>query len=127
MTEMPKFSKEDKVGKWIVNLNIPGKGKFNGSLEVAKQGIKFVAKFDWGNVLKGAAIGITTGQSSDDAFHCDEESFFVPVEQIESVEPKKKFIMNQVEVGVKGGTKLVFDYGVLSTKKMLEALEGIRQ
>lgn len=117
---------------WIINYIPEEGGRYTGSLNVGTEELRFVSLYESSNstvvkaifldvVTFAAAGGHTVYRYSND----DEAIVELPVSDIAGVEARKKGIMKRAVVTMKDGQVFVFDYGLLSVKKLVESIESM--
>ena len=118
-------------GSWTINYIPDGGGRITGQLLVSDDGVRFRAMYDSSFKTIAQSIGLAVGsfaatdgsvvylrQDGDDA------EIVVPAQVIDHAEATKKGITKRVVVHTTDGRDFVFDYGMLSTKKIVAAING---
>ncbi|MEA2002111.1 MAG: hypothetical protein U9N84_09550 [Actinomycetota bacterium] len=117
--------------EWTINYLPEEGGRLTGKLKLTADELVFSALYDSSNaqVIKGigSALGTfaaTGGHAS--YFHDTSTSFGVtlPRADVASAEMRKKGLMKQAVVNMKDGSSFVFDYGLLSPKNLVKAING---
>lgn len=116
---------------WTVNYLPTEGGRITGKLEVGDDEVQFSGLYDSSNkeVIKGifgAAAGFAVS-GGHMAYVRDTETDFtiaLPRTGIASADQVKKGLMKRAVVTMTDGAVFVFDYGMLSPKKLVAALNG---
>ena len=105
---------ENVINTWTINYRPPNGGFYNGKLYVTNRRVIYDARFDIS--VKGLAemYAISVGTYKYVA---------IPKDQIQNIEEKSSFFKKQVILTVANGEKHIFDYGMLSVKKVIEAIK----
>jgi len=107
---------EEKVDTWSVNYLPPGGGRVLGKLLVTNRRLDFDAGFD------ASAKDLVEA----DLFHTSGKLAWIaiPRERFADVDARTSFFKKQVMVTLDDGQVHIFDYGMLSIKKLLAAIQG---
>jgi hypothetical protein len=117
--------------EWTINYLPEDGGRLTGKLKLTADDLVFSALYDSSNaqIIKGigSALGTfaaTGGHAS--YFHDTSTNFGVtlPRSDVASAEMRKKGLMKQAVVNMKDGSSFVFDYGLLSPKNLVKAING---
>jgi hypothetical protein len=122
----------DKADTWTINYLPPEGGRYTGKLGVTTDGLRFETLYESSNktVVKAifldvatftAAGGHTVYRYSND----DEATVELPAAEISAVNAAKKGLMKRAVVTMANGEEFVFDYGMLSVKKLVAAIDAI--
>ena len=115
--------------QWTINFLPEEGGRFTGKLKLTEEDLEFKALYDSSNsqVIKG--IGLALGSFAVSGGHAsyfhDTDSNFgltLPRAEIAKAEVHKRFLMKRAVVTMQDGSNFVFDYGLLSPKKLVEAI-----
>ena len=116
---------------WTINYLPDDGGRLTGKLTVGDEEVRFDALYDSSNaeVVKGilGAVGAfaATGGHAVYVHNTDSEfSIVLPRSEIASVEQARKGMMKRAVVTMVDGSTFVFDYGMLSTKKLVAVING---
>ncbi len=114
----PKFLEENEnfIGKWTVVYRPQNGGMYNGNLYVTDKRLIYDAKFDLS--ISGVIKESLMLQWGSQMF------IAIPKSEIENTEIKSSFLKKQVILTLKDGEKHTFDYGMLSVKKLAEAIKS---
>ncbi len=121
-----------ELGEWTVNYLPEEGGRYTGTLTVTDEKVVFSSLYESSNktIVKAifldvgsfaAAGGHTVYRYSDDR----QARVDLPVEEIAGVGAGKRGMMKQAIVAMKDGQQFVFDYGLLSVKKLVAAIESV--
>jgi hypothetical protein len=121
-----------ELGEWAINYLPEEGGRYTGKLTVTDEKLSFVSLYESSNktIVKAifldvssfaAAGGHTVYRYSND----NEARVELPVGEIAGVEARKKGLMKQAAVTMKDGQEFVFDYGLLSVKKLVETIDSV--
>lgn len=133
--DLIKKNGETKLGTWTLNMTpVSNKAsKFLGKLHVTDKNIWFDAQFDVS--LSGTINSLiaSAGAAAGHAFLVskqiidqwkDHGYLCIPKSEIEDVTEKKSFLKKTVTVKLNDGSEYVFDYGMLSVNKIVEAVKN---
>jgi len=116
---------------WTINYLPEEGGRLTGKLTVGDEDVRFSALYDSSNseVIKGVfgSIGAFVGTGGHAVYIHNTDTEFelvLPRTDIASAEQAKKGMMKRAVVTMKDGSSFVFDYGMLSTKKLVAAING---
>ncbi len=115
MSSIDMLQDEVSSGTWTLNYIPPNGGRYLGKLTVTNQRILFDATFD---VSAQGVLGELFITSGSHGF------LSIPKDQIQNVAVKSGFFKKKVTVTLGDGQAHVFDYGMLSVKKIAAAIEG---
>jgi len=122
----------EEQGSWIVNYLPEEGGRFTGHLTVATETVEFVSLYESSNATIIKAIFLDVGSFAAAGGHTvyrysnDKEARIeLPTSDIAGVEGVKAGMMKRVKVSMSNGETFVFDYGLLSTKKIVKAIESV--
>jgi len=87
------------IDSWTLNYRPEGGGRIMGSLAVTDEAVEF---------------------SSEDL----DDDIVVPRADIELAEAAKRGLFKQVVIRTKGGQSYVFEYGLLSVKKIVDLIQS---
>lgn len=106
---------ERELGSWTLNYLPPGGGRYTGKLVVTDRRLLFDAQFDTsvGGVLRQLIV-----------FEGSQGYLEIPKASIASVAVRSGLLSKRVIVTLADGTEHAFDYGMLSVKKVAEAIEA---
>ena len=121
-----------ELGEWTINYIPEEGGRYTGKLTVTDERVLFKSLYESGNktIIKAifldvgtfaAAGGHTVYRYSND----DEARVDLPAAEIVRVEAAKKGMMKRAVVTMKDGQQFVFDYGMLSVKNLVGAIESV--
>lgn len=117
--------------EWTINYLPAGGGRLTGKLKVENEEVRFTTLYDSSNkeILKGIAgsVGSFAASGGHVAYvHNTDTEFEVvlPRAEIASAVAAKKGMMKRVLITMSDGTEFLFDYGMLSTKKLVAALNS---
>ena len=116
---------------WTINYLPTDGGRLTGKLTVSDDEVRFVALYDSSNaeVVKGiiGSVGAfaATGGHAVYVHNTDTEfEVVLPRAEIASAAQAKKGMMKRAVITMKDGSEFTFDYGMLSTKKLVAAING---
>jgi len=117
--------------EWTINYLPADGGRLTGKLKVGNEDVRFVTFYDSSNkeILKGIAgsVGAFAASGGHVAYvHNTDTEFEVvlPRAEIASAVAAKKGMMKRVLITMSDGSEFLFDYGMLSTKKLVAALNS---
>ena len=118
-------------GDWTLNYLPEEGGRYTGTLTVGDEKVEFVSLYESSNRTIVKAIFLDVGTFAAAGGHTvyrysnDKEARVdLPVSDIAAVEARKKRMMNRVAITMKDGQEFVFDYGLLSVKNLVAAIES---
>ena len=121
-----------ELGDWTVNYLPEEGGRYTGTLTVTDEQVTFVSLYESSNRTIVKAIFLDVGSYAAAGGHNvyrysndDEARVELPVGDLAAVKAKKKGLMKQAVVTMRGGEEFVFDYGMLSVKKLVATLESV--
>lgn len=120
------------LGSWTVNYLPDEGGRYTGVLDVDASGVRFETLYESSNrtIVKaifvdvasfGAAGGHTVYRYSND----DKATVELPAAEMARVTAEKAGLMKRAVIEMSNGETFVFDYGLLSVKKLVAAIESI--
>ncbi|HSR45649.1 MAG TPA: hypothetical protein VLT15_10560 [Acidimicrobiia bacterium] len=119
-----------ELGNWAVNYLPDEGGRYTGKLNLTDEKLTFVSLYESGNKTIVKAIFLDVGSFAAAGGHTvyrysndDEARVELPVNEITGVKATKRGLLKQAVVTMQGGEEFVFDYGMLSVKKIVEAIE----
>jgi hypothetical protein len=106
---------EQELGSWTVNYLPPDGGRYTGKLVVTPSRLLMDASFDTslGGVLRQMVI-VEGGHGYLE----------IPKASIAGVEVKSSMLSKRVVLTLQDGSKHTLDYGMLSVRKIAEAIEA---
>ena len=113
---------------WTVVYMPEDGGRIMGKLFVEDDVVRFLAMYDAS--FKGTFIWASDGFGTNDRhaayIHATDDEFEIamPRAEITSATAFKKGMKQRVRITMKDGSEFVFDYGMLSTKKLAAAING---
>ena len=117
--------------EWTINYLPTDGGRLTGKLKVGNEEVRFVTLYDSSNkkILKGitGSIGAFAASGGHVAYvHNTDTEFEVVLPRVEiaSAVAAKKGMMKRVLITMSDGGEFLFDYGMLSTKKLVAALNS---
>ncbi len=121
-----------KLGEWAVNYLPEEGGRYTGKLAVTDEQVAFRSLYESSNKTIVKAIFLDVGSFAAAGGHSvyrysndDEARVELPVTEIAGVKANKKGLMKQAVLTMQGGEEFVFDYGMLSVKKIVAAIESV--
>jgi hypothetical protein len=119
-------------GDWTMNYLPEEGGRYTGTLTVGDEKVEFVSLYESSNrtIVKAIFLDVSTfaaaGGHTVYRYSNDEEARVeLPVSDIAGVEARKKRLMNRVAITMKDGQEFVFDYGMLSVKNLVQAIDSV--
>ena len=116
---------------WTVNYLPSDGGRLTGKIGVASDEVRFEAMYDssTAEIVKSilGAVGGLAASGGHGAYIRDtgaELSVVLPRADIASAEQVKKGLMKRAVITMKDGSEFTFDYGMLSPKKLVAAING---
>lgn len=120
-----------ELGEWAINYLPEEGGRYTGKLKVTDEAVTFVSLYESSNKTIVKAIFLDVGTFAAAGGHTvyrysnDQEARVeLPTAEIASVKAAKKGLMKQAVVTMTDGQVFVFDYGMLSVKKLVETIES---
>ena len=121
----------NELGKWAINYLPEEGGRYTGHLTVTDEAVTFVSLYESSNKTIVKAIFLDVGTFAAAGGHTvyrysnDQEARVeLPTSEIVGVKAAKKGLMKQAVVTMTDGQTFVFDYGMLSVKKLVAAIES---
>lgn len=120
------------VGSWTVNYLPEEGGRFTGTLEVKDSGLHFDTLYESSNktIIKAIFVDVATftaaGGHTVYRYSNDEKAIVdLPAQDISGVAATKSGMTKRAVVSMSNGEQFVFDYGMLSVKKLVAAIDSI--
>ncbi len=120
-----------ELGEWTINYIPEEGGRYTGKLTVTAEKLLFKSLYESSNKTIVKAIFLDVGTFAAAGGHTvyrysndDEATVDLPVAEIDRVEASKKGMMKRAVVTMQGGEAFVFDYGMLSVKKLVATIES---
>ena len=120
-----------ELGEWTVNYLPEEGGRYTGKLTVKDENVVFVSLYESSNktIVKAIFLDVSSfaaaGGHNVYRYSSDDEARVeLPVAEIAGVKADKKGLMKQAVVEMQGGEEFVFDYGMLSVKKLVATIES---
>ena len=114
---------------WTVNYLPTDGGRITGKISVGSEDVRFEGLYDSSNkeIIKGifGAAASMAASGGHVAYINDTDTDFtivLPRSGIASAQQVKKGLMKRAVVTMSDGTEFTFDYGMLSPKKLVAAL-----
>jgi hypothetical protein len=121
----------DKLGSWTINYLPEDGGRITGKLILTGDELKFRAMYDSSFKAIATNIGLAAGTLAATGGSLvfiredgEEAELVIPRGAVATAEAAKKGLMKQVVVTTADGRRFVFDYGMLSVKKIVAAING---
>ena len=122
----------EELGAWILNYLPEEGGRYTGTLSVSDEMVAFASLYESSNATIVKAIFADVGAFAASGGHSvyrysnDKEARVdLPVSEIASVEAAKKGLMHRAVISMYSGEAFVFDYGMLSVKKLMAVIETL--
>ncbi len=122
-----------ELGEWLINYIPEEGGRYTGKLAVTDEKVLFTSLYESSNKTIVKAIFLDVGTFAAAGGHTvyrysndDSATVDLPVAEIARVEATKKGMMKRAVVTMTGGEQFVFDYGMLSVKKLVAAIDSIK-
>jgi hypothetical protein len=122
-----------ELGEWTINYIPEEGGRYTGKLVVTDEKVLFTSLYESSNKTIVKAIFLDVGTFAAAGGHTvyrysndDEATVDLPVSEIARAEATKKGMMKRAVVTMTGGEQFVFDYGMLSVKKLVAAIESVK-
>jgi hypothetical protein len=122
----------ESIGSWTVNYVPEEGGRYTGTLEVGEAGLHFDTLYESSNktIVKAIFVDVATfaaaGGHTVYRYSNDEKAIIdLPAAEIDGVEAAKSGMTKRAVVTMKNGEMFVFDYGLLSVKKLVAAIESV--
>lgn len=119
------------LGEWTINYLPEEGGRYTGTLSVSDENVGFTSLYESSNKTIVKAIFADVGSFAAAGGHTvyrysnDEEARIdLPVSELAGAEAVKKGLMSRAVITMSGGETFVFDYGMLSVKKLVAAIES---
>ena len=121
-----------ELGEWTINYIPEEGGRYTGKLTLTAENVLFKSLYESSNKTIVKAIFLDVGTFAAAGGHTvyrysndDEATVDLPVAEIARVEAAKKGMMKRAVVTMKNDEQFVFDYGMLSVKKLVAAIESV--
>ncbi len=122
----------DNPDTWTINYLPSEGGRYTGKLAVTADGLRFETLYESSNntVVKAIFLDVATftaaGGHTVYRYSNDEEATVeLPAAEISDVKAAKKGLMKRAVVTMVNGEEFVFDYGMLSVKKLVAAIDEV--
>ena len=119
-------------GSWTINYVPEEGGRYTGILEVGDTKLQFETLYESSNktIVKAIFLDVATftaaGGHNVYRYSNDESATVeLPAADIDRVEAEKSGMTKRAVVTMKNGERFVFDYGMLSVKKLVAAIESV--
>jgi len=120
-----------ELGEWTLNYLPEEGGRYTGKLTVTDEKVVFVSLYESSNktIVKAIFLDVSSfaaagGHNVYRYSNDDEARVELPVAEIAGVKTNKTGLMKQAVVTMQGGEEFVFDYGMLSVKKLVATIES---
>jgi hypothetical protein len=120
------------IGSWTVNYLPEEGGRYTGTLEVSESGLFFDTLYESSNktIVKAIFLDVATftaaGGHTVYRYSNDEKAVIeLPASDIGGVQGARAGMTKRAVVTMKNGEQFVFDYGMLSVKKLVAAIASI--
>lgn len=117
--------------QWTINY-LPADGRLTGKLNVRDDEVTFEALYDSSFKTIAKSIGLAVGALGASGGHLiflrdsgASAEVVIPADSITRAEPDKKKMMNRVIVHLTDGSTETFEYGMLSVKKLVAAVNEV--
>ena len=123
---------EKIIDNWTINCIPFGSSRTLGSLYVTKNKLYFEAQFDssLSGLIKSVATSavVASGHAllvTSEILEQWKDKGYLSIEKkhIKNIEEKSSFFKKTVTITLEDDNKVVFDYGMLSVKKLLKAIQ----
>jgi len=119
------------ASEWTINYLPEEGGRITGKLKLTDTDLKYTGLYDSSNkeIIKGigGALGSFALSGGHASYFHDTDTdfgFTLPRADVDHAEMNKKGLMKQAVVHMKDGSTFVFDYGMLSPKKLIATING---
>ena len=119
------------LGSWTVNYLPDDGGRLTGKLVLTEDEVRFRAMYDssFKTIAKNIGLAAGTMAASGGALTYlredgSEAEIVLPRSSVAQAEEAKKGLMKQVAVTMTDGQRFVFEYGMLSVKKIVAAINS---
>ncbi len=119
-------------GSWTINYVPEEGGRYTGTLEVGEASLRFDTLYESSNttIVKAIFLDVATfaaaGGHTVYRYSNDETATIdLPTAEIDGVEAVKSGMTKCAVVMMNNGERFVFDYGMLSVKKLVAAIESV--
>jgi len=117
---------------WVINYIPEEGGRYTGKLDVGTEKLRFVSLYESSNstIVKAIFLDVVTfaaagGHTVYRYSNNDEAIVELPGSDIAGVEARKKGLMKRAVITMKDGQVFVFDYGLLSVRKLVESIKSM--
>lgn len=117
------------ANEWTINYLPEEGGRLTGTLKLSAESVTFSALYDSSNkqIVKGisSALGSFAATSGHGTYFHDTSTDYaitLPRHEIAGAELAKKGLMKRAVVTMNDGSRFVFDYGLLSPKNLVAAI-----
>lgn len=121
----------EELGTWIINYMPEEGGRLTGKLILTEDEVKFRAMYDSSFKTVARNIGLAAGTLAASGGSLTflredgaEAEIVLPRAAITKAEAAKKGMMKHVVVTTTDGRQFTFEYGMLSVKKIVAAING---
>ena len=122
----------DNADSWTINYIPPEGGRYTGMLEVDAEGVRFETLYESSNktIVKAIFLDVTSfaaagGHTVYRYSNDDTATVNLPAGEIASVQATKQRLMKRAVITMANGEEFVFDYGMLSVKNLVAAVEAV--
>ena len=116
---------------WTINYIPSEGGRYTGALEVGADSVRFETLYESSNstIVKAIFVDVSTfaaagGHTVYRYSNDDTATVELPAGEIAAVAATKHRMMKRVEITMQNGEVFVFDYGMLSVKNIVAAVEA---
>jgi hypothetical protein len=116
---------------WTINYLPAEGGRLTGKLSIGDDSVVFRALYDSSFKTVAKSIGLAAGSLVGTGGHLvflreegSDAEIVIPRDAIQSAEAARKGLMKRAIITLTDGQRFVFDYGLLSVKKLVAALSG---
>lgn len=122
----------DDADSWTINYIPAEGGRYTGKLEVDADGVRFETLYESSNstIVRAIFLDVSTfaaagGHTVYRYSNDDTATVNLPAGDIASAKATKHRLMKRAEITMANGEEFVFDYGMLSVKNLVAAIEAI--
>ena len=122
----------DQPESWTINYIPAEGGRYTGKLQVGTEGLRFESLYESSNktVIKAIFLDVSTfaaaGGHTVYRYSNDETATVeLPSAEISAVKAAKKGLMKRAIVTMSNGEEFIFDYGMLSVKNLVAAIDAV--
>ena len=116
---------------WTINY-LPADGRLTGKLHVRDDEVTFEALYDSSFKTIAKNIGLAAGALAASGGHLtylrdngEEAEVVIPTGSIAAARAAKKGLMKRVVIQLTDGSEHTFEYGMLSVKKLVDAVNDV--